>query len=58
MEEASKGATDLTNLVKRKKPVESGMSQVNGNGKRKVDFAEETEEVGTGKKARLEDGDE
>lgn len=58
MEEASKGATDLTNLVKRKKPVESGTSQVNGNGKRKVDFAEETEEVGTGKKAKLENGDE
>ena len=39
--------------------VESGTtSQVNGNGKRKVDFNEETEEVGTGKKARLEDGGE
>ena len=39
--------------------VESGTTgQVNGNGKRKVDFKEETEEVGTGKKARLGDGGE
>ena len=38
--------------------MESGTSQVNGNRKRKVDFAEETEEVGMGKKARLENGDE
>ena len=38
---------------------EGGTRQVNGNnGKRKVDFKEETEEVGTGKKARLENGDE
>ena len=36
----------------------SGTREVNGNGKRKVDFKEETEEVGTGKKAKLEDGGE
>ena len=61
LEEASKGANDLTNLVKRKKPakVEKQRADQEGapmhNGKRKVEFAEEVEEVGTGKKARIED---
>ena len=61
LEEASKGATDLTNLVKRKKPAESSGSkasetEVQTNGKRKVEFSEEVEEVGTGKRAKISDG--
>ena len=59
LEEASKGAQDLTNLVKRKKggkseavrPAESPILQ--SNGKRRADFAEDVEEVGIGKKARI-----
>ena len=62
LEEASKGATDLTNLVKRKKPAETEASrtaetEVHTNGKRKVDFAQEMEEVGTGKRAKISDDD-
>ena len=53
LEEASKGATDLTNLVKRKKPAET---EVQANGKRKVELSEEVEEVGLGKKAKITDG--
>ena len=53
LEEASKGATDLTNLVKRKKPAET---EVQTNGKRKAEFSEEAEEVGMGKKAKITDG--
>ena len=64
LDEASKGAKDLSNLVKRKKPTadtaptigEEDISKT--NGKRKVGFAEEVVEVGTGKKARLSDGNE
>ncbi|KAL8985713.1 MAG: hypothetical protein Q9205_000664 [Flavoplaca limonia] len=64
LDEASKGAKDLSNLVKRKKPTadptptigEEDISKT--NGKRKVGFVEEVVEVGTGKKARLSDGDE
>lgn len=58
VEEATKGAHDLTNLVKRKKPVSEGRqdldkaSTTNGNGKRKVEFEGEVEEVGTAKKAK------
>lgn len=61
MEEASKSANDLSNLVKRKKPVkmEKQLNEdgrvVQNNGKRKVDSAEEGEEAGTGKKAKMED---
>ncbi|KAI9820445.1 MAG: hypothetical protein M1832_003778 [Thelocarpon impressellum] len=65
IEQATKEATDLSGLVRRKKPTstaEAGPSKngVNGNGagKRKVEFAEEVEEVGTGKKARIEDAGE
>ncbi|KAI4238843.1 MAG: hypothetical protein LQ349_000813 [Xanthoria aureola] len=66
LDEASKGAKDLSNLVKRKKPTaetttptprEEDVSKANGS-KRKVEFVEEVVEVGTGKKARLSDGNE
>ena len=64
LEKASKDVNDLTNLVKRKKvskasspqPASDGPPQT--NGKRKVEFDEETIEVGTGKKAKLEDRQE
>ncbi|KAL8943306.1 MAG: hypothetical protein Q9216_001149 [Gyalolechia sp. 2 TL-2023] len=64
LDEASKGAKDLSNLVKRKKPTPSVVPEtvddadVKSNGKRKVEFVEEVVEVGTGKKVRLSDGDE
>ncbi|KAL8762275.1 MAG: hypothetical protein Q9184_001687 [Pyrenodesmia sp. 2 TL-2023] len=65
LSEASKGATDLSNLVKRKKPSANPASEEVGDdtaaksgGKRKVDFVEEVVEVGTGKKAKLLDGNE
>ncbi|KAL9013646.1 MAG: hypothetical protein Q9173_001676 [Seirophora scorigena] len=60
--EASKGAKDLTNLVKRKKlsvdiVSERPENESTKNGsKRKVEFVEEVVEVGTGKKAKLSDG--
>ncbi|KAL9603966.1 MAG: hypothetical protein Q9179_002028 [Wetmoreana sp. 5 TL-2023] len=63
LEEAAKGATDLSNLVKRRKPVGNAIlstadaESAKTGGKRKVEFAE-TREVGTGKKAKLSDGDE
>jgi HAT1-interacting factor 1 len=50
------GAHDLTNLVKRRKPTSDGRQDVarntavNGSGKRKVEFTDDVEEVGTGKK--------
>lgn len=72
--DASNNATDLTNLVKRKKPAAadgepsppqyatSGSATTvdapRPQGKRKVEFDEEVVEVGTGKKARLSDVDE
>ena len=61
IEEASKGAKDLTGLVKRKKASTAGTPQpvaseaLNMNGKRKVEFDEEVIDVGTGKKAKLPD---
>jgi HAT1-interacting factor 1 len=64
LEEASKEANDLTGLVKRKKasnapsPQPPATEAPKTNGKRKVEFDEETVEVGTGKKAKLEDGSE
>ncbi|KAI9846681.1 MAG: hypothetical protein M1837_003736 [Sclerophora amabilis] len=71
IESAMNDANDLTGLVRRKKPVVTTGEQdgeaennastangTNGNGKRKVEFAEEVEEVGTGKKARIEDASE
>jgi HAT1-interacting factor 1 len=83
LEEAAMGAKDLSGLVKRKKPKDTGSvadvsasatpepsamavgcangtgnGNGNGNGKRKVEFADEVEERGTAKKARVEDADE
>ncbi|KAI9749280.1 MAG: hypothetical protein M4579_006929 [Chaenotheca gracillima] len=69
LEGAMKDAKDLTGLVKRKKPTPASVGAananggtssngVNGTGKRKVEFAEEVEEVGTGKKARVEDAED
>ncbi|KAL8953510.1 MAG: hypothetical protein Q9222_000657 [Ikaeria aurantiellina] len=63
LDEASKDAKDLTNLVKRRKPPAHSASiteEANGQtgSKRKVEFAEEIVEVGTGKKAKLADRDE
>ncbi|KAL8855630.1 MAG: hypothetical protein Q9178_007719 [Gyalolechia marmorata] len=64
LDEASKGAKDLSNLVKRKKPTADTTATIvdadvtKTNGKRKVEFAEEVVEVRTGKKARLSDGNE
>lgn len=64
IEEASKDANDLTGLVKRRKasnapsPQPSADGSAKTNGKRKVDFDEQTVEVGTGKKAKLEDGED
>jgi HAT1-interacting factor 1 len=72
LEEAAMGAKDLSGLVKRKKakgtesvtegsasatPEPSTMG-LNENGKRKVEFADEVEEMGPGKKARVEDADD
>jgi HAT1-interacting factor 1 len=39
-------------------PSTMAIGGLNGNGKRKVEFADEVEEMGTGKKARVEDVDE
>lgn len=64
LEEASKGANDLTNLIKRRKPVEGEASKaseldgIQSNGKRKVDFKDEVEEASSGKKAKILDGAE
>ncbi|KAL8733171.1 MAG: hypothetical protein Q9181_003684 [Wetmoreana brouardii] len=64
LDEAAKGATDLSNLVKRRKPVSNAISTTSDaesaktGSKRKVVFAEEVREVGIGKKPRLSDGDE
>ncbi|KAL8840930.1 MAG: hypothetical protein Q9170_001123 [Blastenia crenularia] len=64
LDEASRGAKDLSNLVKRKKSNPVVLSETaeddsaRNSGKRKVEFVEEVLEVGTGKKVRLLDGDE
>ena len=65
VEEAAKGANDLTGLVRRRKgdPDSAGALKngkaVNGNGKRKADSMENEEEApivdSFGKKARVED---
>ena len=61
IEEALKGAKDLTGLVKRKKVSDAPSPQPFAseapkmNGKRKVDFDEEVIEAGTAKKAKLSD---
>lgn len=81
--QVSEKATDLTGLIKRKKPKSSHAAQANGsdsglgsaastpaavpeasasesgtaksNGKRKVDFVDEVEDLETGKKAKVEE---
>lgn len=61
LEEASERATDLTNLVKRKRPagsepsvsMETDLSQI--SGKRKVEFAEDNKEGCTLKRAKVDD---
>ena len=73
LEDAARGATDLSGLVKRKKPKTSVDGEGTSasatpepsaqpasslNGKRKVELAEVTEEIGTGKKARVEDAED
>lgn len=51
LEEATKGAHDLTNLVKRKKPAAEGRQEelqttaANGNGKRKLEPVEDQDEA-------------
>ncbi len=67
LQHATNNATDVTNLIKRSKKSTSaaataatttdGYENVN-DGKRKVEFDDEIVEVGTGKKARLSDGDD
>ena len=60
IEEASKGANDLTGLVKKKKPVvkishtSSEASTIQSNGKRKADSDMQGADPVTGKKARTE----
>ena len=64
LEEASRSAKDLTNLVKKKRTqtdpdvTPAGTSLLRTSGKRKVEFDEEVVEVETGKKARLSDGED
>lgn len=61
LEQASIGAQDLTNLVKKKKPLDNaGSESTHSNGtstgaKRKVDVVDQAEEGGMGKMARLSD---
>ncbi|MCJ1341243.1 hypothetical protein MMC09_006539 [Bachmanniomyces sp. S44760] len=58
LEDASTKATDLTNLVKRKRPAnntaESSVVE-SKSGKRKLDLIEDVEDVDTSKKAHRED---
>jgi len=61
IEEATKEAKDVTNLIRRNKPVKAdadASASTTSNGKRKVEFAETVEEIGNGKKARVEDADD
>ena len=59
LEEASKGAKDLTNLIKRKKPAEGEASRnseyhsIQNKGKRKVDSRDEVEEAGPEKREKI-----
>lgn len=55
IEEAKKGANDLTGLVRRKVKTETE-EPINGNGKRKAE--EGAEDGGDAKKAKVEDGGE
>ena len=62
LEEASKGAKDLTDLIKRKKPAASEAPKVfeprgiQSNGKRKAEVIDEVGEVGIGKRKKICDG--
>lgn len=79
LEQVSQTATDLTGLVKRKKPkntpandADSGFGSAastpaaeasnpgpaKSNGKRKVEFVDEIEDLETGKKAKVEDAED
>ena len=64
IEEASKGANDLTGLVKKKKPATGDLHKttesefVKSNGKRKANFDEQAEDAGTEKRAKSESGKE
>lgn len=53
IEEAKKGATDLTSLIKRKKPEVAAFSSTNGtNGKRKAED-DDSAESGDAKKVKF-----
>ena len=54
IEEATRGATDVSNLVKRKKPA----AAVPEKRKAEDEDGPEREDPGAGKKARVEDADE
>lgn len=64
LEEASRGAKDLTSLVKRKRPAGNESSRCaeetvnHTNGKRKIDVVGEVNEMGSGKKVRSCEGDD
>ena len=61
VDEATKAATDLSGLVRRKKPggEEKGGEATNNasdsNGKRKASIVDEVEDVNGGKRAKVED---
>ncbi|MCJ1249227.1 hypothetical protein MMC30_006450 [Trapelia coarctata] len=58
LEEAAKGATDLTNLVRRKKPAHGDTGSgvpVASSGKRKLEAIDESEDASRGKKTKSED---
>jgi HAT1-interacting factor 1 len=60
LDEAAKGANDLTNLVRRKKPGHddtgawTNETSATSSGKRKLDAADESEDLSRGKKAKSE----
>lgn len=63
LEEASKTAVDLTNLIKRNKPITNDKDETpnnsnltNSNGKRRSEFTDEKVDAGIEKKARLSGG--
>ncbi|KAL8664733.1 MAG: hypothetical protein Q9202_002868 [Teloschistes flavicans] len=62
LDEAARSATDLSSLIKRKKPVTNAdfvvaeADNMSTNSKRKVEFAEEVRDGGTGKKVRVSNG--
>ena len=62
LEEATEGAKDLTNLIKRRRPMEALILASNDtnqvDGKRKVDFNNDPKEAGSEKRARVSEGDD